>query len=452
MTHKAYIVTGLGYGDEGKGSIVDWLTVERSAHTIVRTGGPQALHRVVTSSGTEHVFSQFGSGTLRGAATHLSRHMLCAPSALLREGRVLQTKCGRDVFADVTIHKDALLVTPVQAIAGRVRELLRGEERRGSVGVGVGETVRDAEEQSDIVLYARDLTSPHLAEKLSNLWRYKWSQYESYADRASGLREPMGTGVREELTQMADSNLLQQTIEEFTELAKLVRIVDDEYVAEKILAPSGTIICEGSQGVLLDRVYGFYPYTTKVRATPETARDILDTGGYQGEVCSLGILRSYATRHGLGPFVAEDDTLTESLPDARNHTDRWQGNFRVGHFDTVAARYAATVCGSSAIDRLVLTCLDRTSALDTWSVCTGYQHDVSGTLFNSKHLLDDTHRNQLRSKLAECLPVLHHYNQRKISKVQRQEQQIKTIADIVGIAVYAVSAGETEKDKRIYIP
>lgn len=452
MLRNAYIVTGLGYGDEGKGSIVDWLTVQHNVHTVIRTGGPQALHRVVTSGGLEHVFSQFGSGTLRGAATHLSRHMVVAPSALLREGKVLQTKCGRDVFTNVTIHSDSLIVTPLQAVTGRVRELLRGAERRGSVGVGVGETVRDAEDLGELALHARDLNSPNLPQKLTNLWHYKWSQYESYADRASGLPEPIGAAVRAQLELITDDALLKQTIDEFTELAKRVRIVDDEYVGENIFASDGAIVCEGSQGVLLDRVYGFYPHTTKVRSIPNTAREILDTGGYAGEVHSLGILRSYATRHGHGPFVTEDTALTTALPDAKNQDDAWQGNFRVGHFDAVAARYAATVCGPGAVDGLVLTCLDRTSQLDTWAVCTAYHYDPSDALWNTSDLLDHKNEgdNQLSTRLGQCQPVLYHLDQRHVPETTRLKQQVATIARQVGIPVYAVSAGTTEKDKFLY--
>lgn len=452
MAKKAYIVTGLGYGDEGKGSIVDWLTAEQNVHTIIRTGGPQALHRVVTREGIEHVFSQFGSGSLRGAKTHLSRHMLTAPSALLREGTLLQTKCAHDVFARVTIHKDSLLVTPVQAIAGRVRELLRGKQRRGSVGVGVGETVRDAEKLGHVALRAEDLHSPNLPQRIWDLWQYKRSAYESYADRASGLPEPLGSTIRAELASMTEDGQLQKTIGEFTELAKRVQVVDDDYVARNILASDGTIVIEGSQGVLLDRVHGFYPYTTKVRATPETGRDILTTGYYTGRVHSLGILRSYATRHGYGPFVTEDVALTKALPDAKNHNDLWQGNFRVGHFDAVASRYAAAVCGAGAIDNIVLTCLDRTDKLDTWSACTVYQHQNTRARWQAENLVreNSTSPRELGLKLGEYLPVLQHIDQQQSPGMTNQTRQIETIAALLNLPVYAVSAGATEKDKFLY--
>ena len=64
MQH-AFLTVDLGFGDAGKGSIVDFLTRAHGAHTVVRyNGGAQAAHRVVTPGPhpREHVFAQFGSG------------------------------------------------------------------------------------------------------------------------------------------------------------------------------------------------------------------------------------------------------------------------------------------------------------------------------------------------------------------------------------------------------
>jgi adenylosuccinate synthase len=457
LNKQVFIITDLGYGDAGKGTVVDWLTNKHNAHTVIRTGGPQALHRVVASDGREHVFSQFGSGTLRGAATHLSKHMLVAPSALLREGVVLQKKCKHNVFVKLSIHEDAILVTPIQAITGRIRELLRDDNRRGSVGVGVGETVRDSEDRPDLVLYARDLRSKDMAKKLTMLWKYKLSQYQQYVDRTSDLPESMRNAIQAELLSAKDP-LLLQTTQEFLALKKQVRIVDDEYVEKLILRLSGTIIIEGSQGVLLDRFYGFYPYTTKVRATPETGKDILKTGHYDGLVTSLGVLRSYATRHGHGPFVTEDAELTKVLPDAANKTDPWQGNFRVGHFDAVSARYAATACGPGEIDGLVITCLDRTADLPTWSICTSYQYESTslpegngGMMSATTNIFDapETHIHRISEFLTRCQPVLRHHKKNKAAPWTKHTMQVMEIQHLIGIPVYAASVGETERDKRL---
>ena len=49
MQH-VFLTVDLGFGDAGKGSIVDFLTRTYAAHTVVRyNGGAQAGHRVVTA-------------------------------------------------------------------------------------------------------------------------------------------------------------------------------------------------------------------------------------------------------------------------------------------------------------------------------------------------------------------------------------------------------------------
>ena len=42
-THAAHVIVGLGFGDEGKGAVVDYLVAARPVHTVVRfNGGVQA--------------------------------------------------------------------------------------------------------------------------------------------------------------------------------------------------------------------------------------------------------------------------------------------------------------------------------------------------------------------------------------------------------------------------
>src|SRR5258706_15033208 len=103
--HHAFLTVDLGFGDAGKGSIVDFLTRAHAAHTVVRyNGGAQAAHRGGTAgpSPREHVFAQFGSGTFAGAATHLSRFMLLDPPAVVAEERHLPNLRVGDAFARAT--------------------------------------------------------------------------------------------------------------------------------------------------------------------------------------------------------------------------------------------------------------------------------------------------------------------------------------------------------------
>jgi adenylosuccinate synthase len=159
-------------------------------------------------------------------------------------------------------------------------------------------------------------------------------------------------------------------VDAFTAFAKRVRIVGDEYLPRLLRARS--VVFEGAQGVLLDEWHGFHPYTTWSTTTFANAETLLSEAGLGCDAAyRLGVLRTYATRHGPGPFVTEDPALTADLPDRHNSTGRWQGTFRVGHLDAVALRYALDVTGR--VDGLALTHVDVAEARDDLQLCVAYE-------------------------------------------------------------------------------
>ena len=85
LGRKATIVIDLGFGDSGKGTIVDYLARTSRVSAVVRfNGGAQAAHNVYTTDGRRHTFAQFGSGMfVPGVKTHLSRYVLLDPPAPL---------------------------------------------------------------------------------------------------------------------------------------------------------------------------------------------------------------------------------------------------------------------------------------------------------------------------------------------------------------------------------
>jgi adenylosuccinate synthase len=100
MDGRHYIVCGLGFGDEGKGSVVDFLCSPRRpdpARTVIRfNGGAQAAHNVLAADGRHHTFAQFGSGSFTpGVRTHLSRFVLVDPLALAAEAGCLASAVSR---------------------------------------------------------------------------------------------------------------------------------------------------------------------------------------------------------------------------------------------------------------------------------------------------------------------------------------------------------------------
>src|SRR5438270_7191250 len=109
---RAVITVGLGFGDEGKGATVDFLTRQLGADLVIRySGGSQAGHNVQLPDGRRHTFSQFGAGTLAGVATYLGRAVILHPTALVREAAHLQELDIADPFQTLTVHPGCLVST-----------------------------------------------------------------------------------------------------------------------------------------------------------------------------------------------------------------------------------------------------------------------------------------------------------------------------------------------------
>ncbi|MFF3600737.1 adenylosuccinate synthetase [Kitasatospora indigofera] len=335
------IVCDLGFGDAGKGTVVDRLCRgpvgpgSRPVHAVVRhNGGAQAAHNVVTRDGRHHTFAQFGSGTLAGVPTHLSRFMLVDPLALAAEAAHLAHLGVPDPLALLTVDRRALLTTPYHAAANRLREQRRGEARHGSCGLGIGETARYALLHPEDAPTAADCTSPALL--LAKLTRLREHLAAELGLTPADLPAPPPADC----------------LPAFQAFAERVRQTDAPHLGR--LLRTGPVVFEGAQGVLLDERHGFHPYTTWSTTTFANAETLLAESGAPGAALRLGVLRSYTTRHGPGPLPTEDTAL--DVPEPHNTTGSWQGAFRLGHFDAVAHRYALTAAGGA--DALALTHLD----------------------------------------------------------------------------------------------
>ena len=425
--NNAILVADLGYGDAGKGSIVDYLTRTMEAHTVVRyNGGAQAAHNVITPDGRHHTFAQFGSGTfIPGTRTHLSRFMMVHPLAMLAEERHLRSLGISDAFNRVSMDRAALVTTPFQQSANRLREMARGDGRHGSCGMGVGETMSDWLSYGSQVPFVGDLRDrATLLKKLTFLRDAKIAQLEDQLKNLSN-----NEFAREDLNVLYDPRVLETTADIYKYFSELVSVVEPDYLGELLKRP-GTTIFEGAQGALLDEWYGFYPYNTWSTLTFRNAETLLLENDFAGELFKLGLVRAYATRHGAGPFVTEDQDLTAQVPDYHNQNNDWQREFRVGYLDFVALRYALAVTGK--IDGLAITNLDRLDAISEWRTCDLYEY--IGQAVNVAEYFD-----LLGSSIRKIKVPADPTN------LTRQEELTKALFDMQPI--YA----NCKKDKRAYI-
>jgi adenylosuccinate synthase len=82
-------------------------------------------------------------------------------------------------------------------------------------------------------------------------------------------------------------------------------------------------------------------------------------------------MKAYTTRVGEGPFISEDDTVSDLLHGMGREFGATTGRARrCGWFDSVVTRYATMVNG---IDELAVTNLDGLDSCAKIKVCVGYK-------------------------------------------------------------------------------
>ncbi|MGB8644541.1 MAG: adenylosuccinate synthetase [Anaerolineae bacterium] len=456
---QAILVVGLGYGDEGKGSLVDYLVRETHAHTVVRyNGGAQAAHNVIDARGRHHTFAQFGSGMfVPGTRTHLSRYMMVEPMSLFKEEEHLRALGIRDALARLSIDRRALITTPYHQAANRLREMARGSDRHGSCGRGVGETMWDYVTYGDRVLFAGDLAERGRA--LDKLRFIRETKLASLHDVLQHLhRTPE---VDRELNVLTDASYDEFCADGYGRLVRAVQIVDEGYF-RGLTEVDGALVFEGAQGALLDEWYGFHPYTTWSTTTLKNAYELLNEQGYDGEIVRLGALRAYSTRHGSGPFVTEDSHWGRLIPDRHNGLNDWQREFRVGPLDLVATRYALDIIGG--VDYIAATNFDRLAQVPSWRVCDAYcyagsvddtmrdhfEQGQDGALVRIKRspVIDLDYQAQLTDLLAKCEP---RYRLIERGRVDAQEDlltYIEMMEQGLGTPIGIISHGPKAQDKQ----
>jgi len=366
-----FAVIGLGFGDEGKGTLTDWLAAKLGAHTVVRfNGGSQAGHNVTLDNGTHHCFTQFGAGTFAGARTFLSRFMLVNPLALEAEATHLQEAGVKDPLSLVTIDREAIVTTPFHRAANRLREWKRGDWKHGSCGVGIGETVAMSLGQPELTLRCGDLQHHRIVRaKLETQREFFFEEFKELTrERVSDLV------VADALKTLAFSHRFEEVFERFTGLGVRMsdRIVQRSYL-DGLIESDKCVIFEGAQGVLLDEHHGYQPHTTWSDCTFNNASALC---GWR-PITKVGVIRTYHTRHGAGPFPTEDPELCHEEP--HNALDDWQGMFRQGHLDLDLLGYAARV--ARGLDCLALTHLDRMPR----KVCISHGATPVGTTESPRH-------------------------------------------------------------------
>jgi adenylosuccinate synthase len=352
-------VIGTQWGDEGKGKIVDWLSSR--ADVVVRfQGGHNAGHTLVID-GVEYKLSLLPSGIVRpGKMSIIGNGVVIDPSHLLEEIDLLRSQGAEITPQTLLVSASAPLILPVHQAVDAAREALRGEQKIGTTGRGIGPAYEDKVARRAIRL--GDLAyKSSLADKLDALVAYHnvWLV-------AAGQPEANAKEILAELLSMRD---------------QLLAYVGQSWqflMAAK--SDNKRILFEGAQGVMLDIDHGTYPFVTSSNTVAGQAA----TGAGLGPTnigFVLGITKAYTTRVGSGPFPTEDfgadgGRMGERGREFGTVTGRKR---RCGWFDAVMVRQAGHIAGISG---MALTKLDVLDGFEVLKICVGYQCDDSNNILD----------------------------------------------------------------------
>jgi len=347
------VVIGAQWGDEGKGKIVDWLSSQ--ADVVVRfQGGHNAGHTLVID-GNVYKLSLLPSGIVRpGKLSVIGNGVVIDPFHLIKEIATLRDQ-GVEISSESLVVSDtAALILPIHQEVDRAREVMRGAERIGTTGRGIGPAYEDKVARRAIRV--GDLANADtLRDKIAaltahhNVW-LKAAGEKLVADKT--LLDHL-MGLRDEVLGFAGQTW---------------RVLDEARESGK------RVLFEGAQGVMLDIDHGTYPYVTSSNTVAGQAAAGSGTGPMNTGFV-LGITKAYTTRVGSGPFPTEDegadgDRMGERGREFGTVTGRKR---RCGWFDAVMVRQANAIAG---IAGMALTKLDVLDGFDTLKICVAY--DVDG--------------------------------------------------------------------------
>lgn len=322
---KAYAVIGSGWGDEGKGNVTDILCSMFPSKTInVRiNGGAQASHTVVTPDGKRHAFRHFGSGTFAGAPTYLSKEFMVNVFSFDME-RCEINKLFK-INPIVCVNPDCRVTTVWDMNINQMIERMRGDNRHGSCGFGINETVHRSK-YDDYKITVMDLFSEkNLRVKLEKIqeeyipMRLK-NKYNLDIDKLPG----------EYVKLFKNPETIDMTIDMAKRFIQNVSVMGDYVLSRFEIA-----VFEGAQGLLLDQGYErFWPNVTTSNTGVRNMVDILNSIGYKNDVEVYYVSRCYATRHGRGEFPTETPKKPyKNIVDLTNMPNEFQESMRFGILD-----------------------------------------------------------------------------------------------------------------------
>ena len=347
---KNVVVVGSQWGDEGKGKIVDWLSIK--ADIIIRfQGGHNAGHTLVID-GKTYKLRLLPSGIVRkDKISIIGNGVVVDPWALIEEIEEIKSKGVEVTQSNFILSDTATLILPFHKELDEIREDEAGESKIGTTRRGIGPAYEDKVGRRAIrVLDLKDPKSLDL-------------KLDAALKHHNSIRKGLGKKIfdkenlKEKLLKIAPKILI---------FSQPIWKKIDEFKAQ-----SKKILFEGAQGILLDVDHGTYPFVTSSNTVASSAAT--GSGCGPGDISYvLGITKAYTTRVGEGPFPTElKDKVGEHIglkgKEFGTVTSRKR---RCGWFDGPLVKQTIKISG---INGIALTKLDVLDDLDEIKMCIGYE-------------------------------------------------------------------------------
>lgn len=348
-------ITGINWGDEGKGRMVDLLSQE---YNIVARyqGGNNAGHTVVTPEG-KFVLNLLPSGILRpDVVCVMGNGMVIDPAHLDKEIAALREKGVQIDPSHLKISDRATICMPFHVAEDGLEEdrLSQSGNQFGSTRRGIAYSYGDKYMKKTLRMGDLLNLDQSVKDRLATIVEWKnLTMVKVYGQKPIDLEE------------------MWAWCQKYAELFKDY-ICDTGAFLDKADREGQKILFEAQLGALRDIDFGIYPFTSSSNVIGSYAPIGAGIPGHKLHK-SIGIMKAYSSCVGEGPFTAEL-AMTEEEKNALREAGHEFGAAtgrprRVGPFDVVASRYGVFCQGA---DELALTLLDVLSYMEQIPVVDKY--------------------------------------------------------------------------------